>query len=448
MNVAEMRFGWQQQGPLLSGYGYQFAREAELIRPGQKKVVQYASRDHAQHVTPSLLATAVKGVLRNAAAWLVEREAQVQQGNSAKRRYVTYDYGSARPAEGGWRKAVGVVEHADQLDPVGRIFGGSGNLSNESSNVLRRQSLVQVLFIQNGLNSDALFGEKVDGGKHFFAWEVASGMTDKSKALELEQLRVAPGAQLAVKVQVANDAADYRLAVALIGLSADLISTGFFRFGRFTSRGYGWVRLVEPQGRTVALAALLDGGTPAWQMSTSGSALAQSLLGTEPMAVIREAVREWLGSAAVVEERSMDKQAATRPVIPITPEKGGVNEAFAADVLARLRREGEAAKQPETKLEVATQGPTVAKPGSAQEVTPGLYVVGTVRRVEKERVVVDLGIPGVDEASLVLDRIVPPVSSFEALEERFPSGDLLHVWVHSINQRGRVQLTMKEPMKR
>lgn len=295
MNIAEMRFGWQQQGPLLSGYGYQFAREAELIRPGQKKVVQYESRDHSQRVTPSLLATSVKGVLRNAAAWWVERAAQIEQGNTAKRRYITYDYASARPEAGGWRKAVGVVEWPDQLDPVSRVFGGSGNLSNESSNVLRRQSLVQVGFMQNGLASDALFGEKVDGGKHFFAWEVASGLKDKEKALELEQLRVAAGAHLVIKVQTEATLADYHLAIALSGLSADLVSSGFFRFGRFTSRGYGWVRLVEPQGRSVALAALLEETPLTWEKAESGVALAHKLLGgREPQAVVRAAVKAWL----------------------------------------------------------------------------------------------------------------------------------------------------------
>lgn len=298
MNIAEMRFGWLQQGPLLSGYGYQFAREAELIQPGQKKVVQYASRDHAQSVTPSLLATSVKGVLRNAAAWLVEREAQIQQGNARQRRYVTYDYTSARPEQGGWRKAVGVVESAVQLDPVSRCFGGSGNLSNESSNVLRRQSLIQLGFLQNGLASDALFGEKVDGGKHFFAWEAASGLKETDKALELEQLHVAPGAQLVIKVQAAPLLADYQLAIALVGLSTDLVSTGFFRFGRFTSRGYGWVRLLEPQGRSITLAALLDETPPQWKPAANGAALARQLLdGQEPQAVVRAAVKAWLGSA-------------------------------------------------------------------------------------------------------------------------------------------------------
>lgn len=452
MNVAEMRFQWQQQGPLLSGYGYQFSREAELIRPGQKKVVQYESRDHGQKITPSLLATSVKGVLRSAAAWLVEREAQIQQGKTAKkRRYVTYDYGSARPAQGGWRKAVDVVEHTEQLDPVSRIFGGSGNLQDESSNVLRRQSLVQLNFLQNGLTSDALFGEKVASGQHYFAWEVAADKTEQGKALELEQLWVAPGAQLAVKVQATHELADYRLALALLGVSADLIGTGFFRFGRFTSRGYGWVRLGAPQGRMMNLAALLDGGMPTWQAAQSGVALAQQMLGNEPMGVIREAVREWLGSAAVapvVEERQTNRPPGAPLEIQRTPDRGPVNEALAADVMARLRREGEAQQQPEPTMEVAAQGPTVAKPASAQEVTPGLYVAGTVRRVEPTRVVVDLGIPGVDEASLVLERIVPPAKSPEAMEERFLLGAVVQAWVHSINQRGRVQLTMKAPVKR
>lgn len=288
LKIADLRFGWQPQGPLLVGYGYAFSREAGLIAAGEKRVTQYASRTREGVLTPSLLATSVKGVFRSAAAWLVEREGQIVQGRAAGWRvYVTCDYGKAIPEAGGWPKAVGTIRRKDALCPVCRTFGGSGCLGDESNNALRQQGIVRFQF--DG-DADALFGRTRQAGRQAFAWEEADGR--QVKVLQGEQLVTAAGAQMTARVQT-DDPADYALAVALIGLSADLIDRGFFRFGRFTSRGYGWVRLTAPAGRQMALADLLATGAAEWQAATGSTGLAAALLGREPWAVLREAVEGW-----------------------------------------------------------------------------------------------------------------------------------------------------------
>ena len=289
--ITDLSFTWQPQGPLTVGYGYGFSREAGLIGRGEKKVAQYASRNARHELTPSLLATSVKGVFRTAAAWLVEREGQILQAAAADHRaYITCDFGNAVPEK--WRHAVArPPKHQDELCPVCRVFGGSGCLSGESSNLLRRQGIVRFSF--DG-DSDALFGTVRTSAGQIFAWEVASG--DRPNPLISEQLRVARDAHLHIRIQ-ADDEPDGRLAVALIGLSADLISSGFFRFGRFTSRGYGWVRLLGPTGQQINLADLLSGppaGSPAGpQTAEHGAALATALLGQDARQVLAAAVREW-----------------------------------------------------------------------------------------------------------------------------------------------------------
>lgn len=86
--------------------------------------------------------------------------------------------------------------------------------------------------------------------------------------------------------------------------------------------------------------------------------------------------------------------------------------------------------------------PTPVKLSSKEEAQRGMYVRGVVVRVEPERVVIDLG---VDEATLQKDEIVPRVRDRADMEERFPKGAEVPLWVRRINERGRIQLTMKRP---
>lgn len=301
MKITEMKFTWLPQGPVLSGYGYGFSREAGLIERGEKKVVQYASRDETKELTPSFLATAAKGVFRSAAAWIVEREGQVQhQGNDSERVYITSEYIHARPEKGGWTKAIGALNHRDErdfgLDPVARIFGDTGGIPQKSSNSMRRQGLVRFSFDTGALkDSDALFGTVRPGGRQTFAWEEASDR--KPNPLLTEKFTPVDPARLVVRLQSGEhrrSEEDYKLGIALICLSADMISTGFFRFGRFTSRGYGWVRLSDPDAVSHSLLDKVSGKAGMSASGGSGMALGQELLGESPWDIVRDQVAEWI----------------------------------------------------------------------------------------------------------------------------------------------------------
>ncbi len=172
------------------------------------------------------------------------------------------------------------------------------------------------------------------------------------------------------------------------------------------------------------------------------------------------------------DKRGKVNEYRTRPVLPsplptarederaivATPPKSAYSttapnqtqrkSAVAADFAAFLRGTS-TDKVPEkptaTNVSSTTESLPVDRPTSPQEIKVGQYLEGTVLRVEKERIVVDLHIAGADEASLLIEQIMPPVNPAGEWTERFPNGSPIRAWVRRINQRGRVQLTMKEP---
>ena len=87
--------------------------------------------------------------------------------------------------------------------------------------------------------------------------------------------------------------------------------------------------------------------------------------------------------------------------------------------------------------------PELAKPQSVSDVKEGMWLEGRVVRVDHNSVMVDVGVG--ENASLYKDHIQPAVRDMEDLEERFPVGKAVRAWVRSINKRGRIQLTMKDP---
>lgn len=232
--IAVLRFAWETVDRLHTGYGYDMAVSLGKIRKGARMSVNLETHSNPDTLEPALLASSVKGVFRSASAWLVERVAREQGAKN----FVTCEYHAAVPEK--WRRRFPVPE-TTEFCPVCRVYGGSGCLaelrpSKKERPSRRLQSPTRFVF---GDGNDAFYGETRWGEPYTFAWQVVEG---RGKSMEVEQLRAKPGAAtvLDARIEPADD-----LAVALVHLSADLISSGFFRFGRFVSRGYGLVRLRE-----------------------------------------------------------------------------------------------------------------------------------------------------------------------------------------------------------
>lgn len=279
---AVLTWEWRPQGPLVTGYSQNLAQATRRIERGAREVVNLQTHDaSAGHaLRPSFLATSVKGVFRSAAEWLVERTA-AELGAAS---FVTCGYGLAVPE--GKRPRLGVHQRSG-LCPVCQVFGGTGCLSGRDVAPAQRQT-GRVRFTFNRAN-DATYGRVTNSPPYRFAWERVEGGA-KGKPLLVEQLRFEPDTCLEARVEDADD-----FALALLWLAGDLISSGFFRFGRFTSRGYGVVRLWPASFFVGGLDAFLsDGGSNRVESNTAGYVLARQFLQDDPLAVIAGKVKQWM----------------------------------------------------------------------------------------------------------------------------------------------------------
>lgn len=285
--IAQLTWRWQPQGPLVTGYSQNLAQATEQIQRGARQVINLQTHDAtpSHPLRPSFLATSVKGVFRSAAEWLVERLA----AEAGAETYATCAYSLAVPDS---RRRDLKIHQRTGLCPVCRVFGGTGCLSDSDVAPAQRQ-VGRVAFTFNCAN-DAVYGTTTDSPPYHFAWEQVEG---RGKDLLIQQLHFEPDTVLTARVDAAGGGAADDFALALLWLAGDLISSGFFRFGRFTSRGYGVVRLNPSAYLRQDLAALLAGGATAktpLDGAASGYAAAQTMLAADPYNTVRQTVQQWL----------------------------------------------------------------------------------------------------------------------------------------------------------
>lgn len=278
--IALLRWDWRPAGPLVTGYSQNLAQATGLIEPGAPRVANLQTRDAGHQLGPAFLASSVKGVFRTAAAWLVERVAREQGAGT----FVTCDYGRAVPDR--QRPQLGIRPRPG-LCPVCQVFGGTGCLSGQDvAPSQRQQGRVRFSFDRA---DNAAHGHVADSPPYRWAWEQVE---NRGKPLVVEQLQFAPDTVLEARVELDGD-----FALALLLLAGDLVSSGFFRFGRFTTRGYGVVRLRPAAYFVGDLGALLAGDDLILRPvegTLGGRAVAQRLLGREPLSLVIEQVKTWM----------------------------------------------------------------------------------------------------------------------------------------------------------
>lgn len=145
------------------------------------------------------------------------------------------------------------------------------------------------------------------------------------------------------------------------------------------------------------------------------------------------------GGGAAVPTKTAFLPQRPSPAGPQTAPKPAPSAAPGAADTKRTPVQPQAAAKSAAKADLE-----LSQPASIDEVREGMYLEGTVVRVESGRVVVDiLG----QEASLTKDHIEPPIRDDFDMEERFPVGKKLHVFVRGRNKQGRLQLTMRRMNK-
>jgi CRISPR/Cas system CSM-associated protein Csm3 (group 7 of RAMP superfamily) len=289
-NLAFLVWHWQPVAPIHTGYSKNLASFTGRSQIGAKDSINLETHSDPTQLEPAFLASSVKGVFRQASAWLVERTAR-QQGET---QYITLDYNEALDKDGETYAKHRLRPAVDRLCPVSYVFGASGFIGrSESSGAQRLRAPVTFLFDEHNdaYHSDAYFGPET-----LFTWETlwearAENAGRKRKRLLIEQLSAPEGVNLWIRVDPSDS---YRL--ALLWLTADLISSGAFRFGRFTSRGYGIVRL-RPVGFCLASLDQLLAQDELLLTSvavSSGFDSARLVLNRDPQDIVNEFVANWL----------------------------------------------------------------------------------------------------------------------------------------------------------
>ncbi len=283
-DIALLLWNWHVEAPLHTGYGANLAEFAGKRKSGARSSVNLETHTNPDDLQPAFLASSVKGVFRSTAAWLVERTAR-QLGET---QFVTYDYSESLEDRQQWHKSL-VRKGVNRLCPVSELFGGSGFIgAKESSGAQRLRSPITFSFTDN---NDAYYAQTKFSPDYLFGWQI---MRNKGKKLKIEQLLEPEGVTLIARIDPAND---YRIASAW--LTADLISSGFFRFGRFVSRGYGIVRLQPKAYLRANLDDLLSQETlrPVPLSVQDGYTAAQTMLKQNPLQIVSDHIQNWLDTS-------------------------------------------------------------------------------------------------------------------------------------------------------
>jgi len=237
---------WQlEPAPLLhTGVSLDFAKAffGQQREPHSRNLRLSQPQNPAQ-LTPALLVSSLKGVWRTAFAWLCEMLAQDQ--------FLTSDYWPEKE----WP--------ADKACPVRTVFGGplpqpstaTGQKTNQDQASSAR-GLVRFLASAGSYwPATARKDWTTDAAKFRFARKLLQDRQRDQALLRIETIKLDENSCVVTEIQPGPHATAALLALCL---AADLISAGFFRVGRFTSRGFGIVRLIPVSVDTRTLIDMLE----------------------------------------------------------------------------------------------------------------------------------------------------------------------------------------------
>ncbi|MBK8799137.1 MAG: TIGR03986 family CRISPR-associated RAMP protein [Anaerolineales bacterium] len=88
--------------------------------------------------------------------------------------------------------------------------------------------------------------------------------------------------------------------------------------------------------------------------------------------------------------------------------------------------------------------PVISDPTSVNAVEEGMRVRATVTEVRSDAIRFEIGSAKLS-GTLLESRVIPPTAGQEELNERFPAGNVLDLWVLKVNKKGNIQLTMQKP---
>ncbi len=226
---------FQPLSPLHTGVSLDFAKafHGQQREPHSRNLRLSQPQNPAQ-LTPALLVSSLKGVWRSAFAWLVEKIAR-EQGLADQQSPMTADY---------WQ---GKEEDYAKKCPVRAIFGGPlpQRKMTAGQEVSKDQAAARGL-VRFLASAGSYWPATVrtdwceDAARFRFARKLLQDKQRDQALLHIETINLDEDSWVITEIQPGPHALPALIALCL---AADLISAGFFRVGRFTSRGFGLVRL-------------------------------------------------------------------------------------------------------------------------------------------------------------------------------------------------------------
>lgn len=286
-----LRITWRllAPGPLFSGVDRQMIQALENKKStagasfdvDERASYNLQLRDQSGTFTHVIPLSSVKGIFRAGAAWLLERLAPLP--NTTPWLPLTSDYGDQRRS-------------AQKPCPLQEIFGGAG--SEEREGIQGRRSLLRVYAERSG-EADSCLRASMDrdrwSEKLYFARSIDDNSEEKA-FIKIQAFYLRDGDSLVTEI---DDGPQAQAALLTVCLVSDLISSGFFRLGGFTSRGFGIVRLLPQKVSGGKLFQFLEGNerelfNAAEGAVTSGFELAQQLGFLQPLEQLAVWIRQYL----------------------------------------------------------------------------------------------------------------------------------------------------------
>ncbi|MCL6528472.1 MAG: hypothetical protein K6T57_16595 [Thermaceae bacterium] len=233
-----------------------------------------------EQLTPALLVSSLKGVFRAAMAWLLEKIAR-DNGWADQRRPCVSDYRS---------------EQDQNLPcPLRAILGGPLPVEHSGQGTEKSEKGLIRFLAPHGsyFSSQVRENWQKEENRFRFARKLLQDKQRDQALLHLETIRLDENSCVVTEITPGPPATAALLALCL---AADLISAGFFRVGRFTSRGFGVIRLRPVRAACGTLADYLEGTSRTQDFSAdlTGLELAQELGFNEPLGQLAAWLHEFL----------------------------------------------------------------------------------------------------------------------------------------------------------
>ncbi|MDO9263643.1 MAG: RAMP superfamily CRISPR-associated protein, partial [Desulfosalsimonadaceae bacterium] len=236
------------QGLMMSGISQDFAKAFWQINAKKASFNLYLSDPESpERLTPAVMVSSIKGVIRSAMGWLFEK---IRLDMKFDDKPCTSDYWR----EGDWPSG--------RQCPLRLIFGGPmPGTGNENETVRSQRGLIRFSSRSASNNS----GSYIVRSLHRTDWQNEEGKNDRrypfarsnnesdgyNDGLNIEALK---SDSFLLRTEIEPGPHSKPALVALC-LAVDLLGAGFFRLGRFSTRGLGAVRM---QPVTINIGNLID----------------------------------------------------------------------------------------------------------------------------------------------------------------------------------------------